>query len=158
MTQPKAESFTASNIMIGFMKYFYLLIFFALVACAPAQPSVQLVDARGLTGTYSGTYTCGQGLTGLDLDVRGFESGRVEAVFNFFPVSQNPNVPSGSFKMAGGYFSNNRLRLEARETDWIRQPNGYIVVNLDGFLSQNATIFSGTVPQCSNSFSVRKKQ
>src|SRR5262249_25896209 len=88
----------------------------ALAACAPRAPAsaaptplptpglVTATTASALAapaeaavlGTWKGTYNCGQGVTGMTLDINQATDGTIDAAFNFYAVAANPTVPSGS--------------------------------------------------------------
>ena len=96
-----------------------------------------------MTGRWKGTYTCGQGLTGFNLDISDEGGGAVSAVFSFGPVESNPGVPNGSYSMTG--------RLDPRSLTltpkaWIEQPSGYVMVGLVAELpGEDPDVLSGTV-------------
>lgn len=112
-----------------------------LVGCSSALHP----DSRFLTGTWTGTFTCSQGLTGVTLVMMGTVFGTVGATFDFFPLPENPGVPSGRFAMNGAYLGTGVLELDADESDWIRKPAGYRTVDLTGVVSGDASSYSGTV-------------
>jgi hypothetical protein len=99
-------------------------------------------DARPLSGEWIGTYTCSQGLTGLTLTLTGHASGAVDAIFSFYAVPENPGVPSGSSHKRGVYQIGGGLNLAPFE--WIDQPPGYVMTELDGHVSPDLTTYSGT--------------
>lgn len=107
-------------------------------------------------GTWQGKYGCAQGLTGLTLTVDSDISGDVSAVFEFYEVPENPGTPNGSFNMAGTY-EDGQLSLVG--TDWIDQPEGYVVVDYESNtdLGIDPDRLFGTVlgPGC-NIFEMRK--
>src|SRR5580692_1723672 len=55
--------------------------------------------ATGLAGTWTGTYVCSQGETGLRLAIRAASGGALTATFNFYAVPANPHVQSGGFTL-----------------------------------------------------------
>jgi serine/threonine protein kinase len=107
---------------------------------APA-PSVSVV------GSWIGAYTCGQGQTGLALEVEGSDEPSLSATFRFFALQDNPGVPSGSFSMTGSQFGSD---VDLRGSTWIRQPTGYQLVDLDGQLSDDGTVLEGNVEDAGN--------
>ena len=123
--------------MLGLM----LIVSIMLVGCSSALSP----DSRFLTGTWTGTYTCTQGVTGLTLEMMGSVFGTVGATFAFYPIPENPGVPSGRFAMRGLLAGTGVLRLDADETDWIEKPTGYRTVDLNGAISSDASTYSGTV-------------
>lgn len=114
---------------------------------APAAANSQsqsAVHSRKLSGTWAGTYTCNQGSTGLTLTIGDApDSGDGAPVtFAFGPTSADPAVPSGSYTMTvtgtgdGPFFFIQR--------DWVKQPAGYVMVDLTGHLTDPNTL-TGTV-------------
>jgi hypothetical protein len=99
------------------------------------------VKASEFVGTWTGTYTCTQGVTGLRLVIRKAGSEHLKAIFNFYPVPSNQGVPSGSFAMRGSYSSKG---VVLRQKYWINQPQGYVMVNLSAPLPVSNTM-NGTV-------------
>ncbi|WP_204912473.1 hypothetical protein [Microlunatus spumicola] len=101
-----------------------------------------------MTGRWKGTYTCGQGLTGFNLDIADVGGGAVSAVLGFGPIESNPGVPNGRYSMTG--------RLDPRSLTllpkaWIEKPSGYVMVGLAAELpGQDPDVLSGTVtsPAC----------
>jgi len=109
----------------------------ATETCASYQTPTAVADASvgagnsarsfDVTGTWVGTYTCSQGLTGLTLTVSGDDSA-LSAEFAFYATDNgDPSVPPGSFRMTGVA----RPRgIELRQQKWITKPNGYAMVDL----------------------------
>jgi hypothetical protein len=103
-----------------------------------------LMTADDWVGRWRGTYVCNQGVTGLQLTVRRSETGEVAAVFSFFPVPENPDVPDGAFDMSGKLGpQRNRLQLFGRM--WINAPPRYLMVGLDGVYDEATGEYSGSV-------------
>ena len=108
----------------------------------PAGPSSSVTRTR-VTGHWKGTYTCGQGLTGLDLEITDQGAGAVAAVFSFGPVKSNPGVPNGSYSMTGR-LDPDLLTLTPKA--WIVHPSGYVMVGLRAVLPGNdSRVLAGTV-------------
>ncbi|HWO87533.1 MAG TPA: hypothetical protein VNL98_00125 [Gemmatimonadales bacterium] len=130
----------------------------ALAACSPAlrqgatPPERTEPDATPLAGRWTGTYTCGQGETGLTLTITPGVMGQLEARFEFRALPSNPSVPSGEYWMAGWVTTDGHVALVGVE--WIRQPPNYIMVGLWGRLSADRRRFSGIVPECAAPFSL----
>ena len=96
-----------------------------------------------MTGGWRGTYTCGQGLTGFDLDLSDEGGGAVSAVFSFGPVERNLGVPKGSYSMTGRL---DRRSLTLTPKAWIEKPPGYVMVGLVAELpGEDPDVLSGTV-------------
>ena len=126
-------------------------------------PGVQLANpspastTSPLTGTWTGSYFCAQGKTGLRLAVQATPDGTLTATFNFYAVPDNPGVPSGSFTMTGTYSD---AGVDLTHDHWISQPPGYLMVDLSaGPPTQGGTALSGNVsgpaPDCTT-FTVTK--
>ncbi len=123
-------------------------------AAPAAGPGPALSPAR-LTGTWTGTYFCPQGWTGLRLVLKAASNGALAATFDFYPIDGNPGVPSGSFTLTGSY-SARGFRLRPRH--WISEPPNYLMVSLTAPApGNNDTTLTGSVtgPGCTT-FSVSR--
>ena len=110
-----------------------------------------------LTGTWTGSYICSQGLTGLRLVILAARDGTLTGTFSFYALPANPGVPSGEGTITGTYSA---TRTDIMPGHWIRQPPGYVLVGLiAGPPADNGTLLRGRVsnpgPGCST-FSVTK--
>lgn len=107
-----------------------------------------------ISGAWEGSYACQQGSTGLTLYTAQSEGKRVRALFHFYPLIDNPDVPEGCFEM-DGLFDKKTQRVEFRGKQWIVQPSGYITVDLSGKIDDDE--MSGRVKAggC-NSFELKK--
>jgi len=127
----------------------HLRIAVAITAVA-AVATVGLVIAApwkspspGLSGTWTGTYYCSQGKTGLRLTMQAGSGGRINARFNFYAVPSNPGVPSGSYTMTG---SSSAKGVVLTPDHWISEPPGYEMVALSGHLAPgNQNVLAGQV-------------
>lgn len=100
--------------------------FAALLALAFAGTA----HARDLTGVWTGTYVCAQGVTGLELTVTA-QGSRLAAVFRFGETPDNPGVPDGAFEMSGHHNRNtDAVALDAGA--WLEKPDDYEIVHLRG--------------------------
>jgi hypothetical protein len=107
-----------------------------------------------VTGTWKGSYLgCNQGPTGLTLIVEpaGQTGNQLAAKFEFHALPSNPGVPSGSYTMKGYLFPGIVVLYGNK---WIKQPSGYIMVDLAGPLPKSGK-FSGAVSTCST-FSLKR--
>ena len=124
-------------------------------AVSHRSTSSAAVNTPVLTGTWTGSYICSQGLTGLRLVVRTGRDGTLTGTFSFYALPANPGVPSGEGTITGTYSA---TRTDIRPGRWIRQPPGYVLVGLiAGPPADNGTLLRGRVtnPGCST-FSVTK--
>jgi eukaryotic-like serine/threonine-protein kinase len=111
--------------------------------------------SSGLAGTWTGTYVCSQGQTGLRLAIQTAAGGTLTATFNFYAVPANPGVPSGSFTMTG---TSSRAGVHLTHGHWIKEPAGYMMIDLSAPpASDGGAVLSGTVttPGCTT-FTVKK--
>jgi hypothetical protein len=125
----------------------------AVIVARPTSPAA--ANTPVLTGTWTGSYICSQGLTGLRLVVRAARDGTLTGTFSFYALPANPGVPSGEGTITGTYSA---TRTDIRPGRWIRQPPGYVLVGLiAGAPADNGTLLRGRVsnPGCST-FSVTK--
>jgi hypothetical protein len=79
-------------------------------------------------GAWKGAYGCAQGVTGLTLTIEPAVDDQISATYEFYAVPENPDVPTGSFRMTGTY-KEGRLALQGSE--WIQQPPGYLMVDYE---------------------------
>ncbi len=75
-----------------------------------------------MTGDWTGTYTCSQGLTGVKLAIADEGAGTVAATVSFYAVPGNPGVPDGSYVATGSYSASSGLVLNPDY--WINEPPG----------------------------------
>ena len=122
-----------------------IFVVLLLSACSgdAFAPRVDMDDATELTGTWTGSYTCSQGVTGVWLDLVGYASGRVEGTFRFFPVASHPGVATGSFRMLGSLAQAGGVVLAGGA--WIERPPGYGTVDLEGRVDSTGALFTGDV-------------
>jgi hypothetical protein len=116
-----------------------------------------------LNGTWEGTYVCLQGLTNLKLVVKAKSTTEIDAVFLFSAHPQNPNIPSGRFRMTGNLEILNSKDmpnlLDLKATTWINRPADWLTVDLRGDISSSKRRITGNVltPGCST-FDVVKRE
>ena len=80
-----------------------------------------------LTGTWTGTYFCSQGWTGVRLVLKATSSGSLTATANFYALNGNPGVPSGSYALTGSYSAQG---FQLTPDYWISEPPAYVMVGL----------------------------
>jgi eukaryotic-like serine/threonine-protein kinase len=127
----------------------------ALAVAVSHRSTSPAADTPVLTGTWTGSYICSQGLTGLRLVVRAAPDGTLTGTFSFYALPANPHVPSGEGTITGTYSA---TRTDIRPGHWIKQPPGYVLVGLAaGPPADNGTLLRGRVSDsgCST-FSVTK--
>jgi hypothetical protein len=115
-----------------------LLILVPLLLCGCATP-----PPVSISGQWLGAFTCGDGLTGLTLDIGEPLGEHVPATSSFYALPSNPGVPSGRFWMGGSLMANDRLVLQAG--GWLEQTSGAEMFDLDGTLSADRRTYSGLV-------------
>jgi serine/threonine protein kinase len=100
-----------------------------------------------LTGTWTGSYVCPQGSTGLRLALKATSSGGLTATFSFYPTASNVSVPSGSFALTGSYTAKG---FQLTPDHWINKPQNYSMVGLTGAANKSDTALSGSIvsPGC----------
>jgi hypothetical protein len=124
------------------MRRTFLLAAFAAMLALPA------LAQEG--GVWQGTYDCAQGETYLRLTIGPEKNGSRDAVFYFYPKSVGANSASGCFSMTGRDVYGNGMFLY-RQREWIKQPFGYVMVDLQGRVDRQNRVFEGLVagPGCS---------
>ena len=114
---------------------------------APAAPPIPFIAGE----TWNGSYQCG-GSSTLALHITHVSGNSVSATFDF----KSSSGKAGSFNMSGTFTPvTHHLALNAGS--WIKQPPGFVSVNLDGTVAPDNHAYAGRVigPGCS-SFSVRR--
>jgi hypothetical protein len=79
-------------------------------------------DASGLTGVWVGKYICQQGVTGVLMAIQGRADGRLQVRFSFYPLPENPFVPSGTVDVQGLLQG---THLTAQQYVWVSHPAGF---------------------------------
>jgi len=109
--------------------------------------------SNNISGNYVGTYKCGQGTTGLTLSIsQNNNAPELDAEFNFYPVTSNLNVPSGSYLMKGTI---NGQKISLKGTEWIQQPDGYGMVDIECTWDKTNKTLKGII--CNNEFKLTKQ-
>lgn len=110
------------------------------VAQAPQKGEDEATRLRMLSGTWSGTYTCSQGVTGATLQIVASSSQNVGALLQF----SVPNSPSGAYFMRG-VFNPATNGIVMNFTKWKYQPAGYAPANITGTVNFASGELRGTV-------------
>ncbi len=124
-------------------------LFLAAAALSVASPASS--SDGTVIGEWSGRYTCAQGITGVRVVVAEATPVGATALFHFFAVPENPNVPEGCFTLEGTYDSA-AGRLDLHGADWLMRPSGYVTVDFLGQVDPAGARFSGRVvgPGCTS--------
>ena len=120
---------------------------------APQKNEDEATRLSMLSGTWTGTYTCQQGVTGVTLQIVASSSQNIGALLQFAV----PNARSGAYFMRG-VFNPATNGLAMNFTTWKYQPEGYAAANITGTVNFASKELRGTIllPGCST-FSVRKQ-
>jgi hypothetical protein len=121
--------------------HFKLLLMLCLILISTLGYSQK---TNQLSGKWIGTYICPQGETGLLLEIK-YQSNSLFAIFNFYPVRSNPNIPSGSFSMSVSLEKNN---LSLTPLEWIVKPSGYTMTGFSLIWNKNTDCLQGII--CNN--------
>lgn len=120
----------------------------------PTPASSASLSSSAFIGTWTGSYVCSQGRTGLKLVIQAGPDRTLTATFNFFALSSNPGVPSGSYTMTG---TRNSTGADFTQGQWINQPPGYEMVDLSvDPPSDGGTDLSGTITTCGTAFTLTR--
>lgn len=126
----------------------------ALLLCLAATPAA----AQEIAGTWRGIYTCAQGNTALTLTINRVGKDEVRALFHFQAAPDNPGVPSGCYELTGRVAAPSG-RFTLTPSFWIAQPQGYMMVGLEGTIRADGMAMSGRVtdPSCTT-FQLARRQ
>jgi hypothetical protein len=121
-----------------------VLLLAGLAVAAPAAAQ------EALLGRWVGGYVCGQGETGLVLQVDRLPEGGAAALFHFWPPPGNPAAAEGCFEMRAEAGKGDPGALSLRAGRWLLRPEGYLTVDLHGRIDASGTRFEGSVdgPGC----------
>jgi hypothetical protein len=106
------------------------------------------------TRTWRGSYSCGQGETGLEVTLRSLGQDRLEGTMSFFPLPTNPGVPRGCYRVTGQADAATRT-IQLRGGEWVRQPPGYHVVDLSGRIGADHSISGQVLSEGCGQFQLR---
>ncbi|MDR2580567.1 MAG: hypothetical protein LBC85_06200 [Fibromonadaceae bacterium] len=95
---------------------------------------------RKLVGVWEGSYSAGQGETGLTLTVFE-EGGNFKATFDFYNLPSKNNAANGKYYMNVSYNTSTK-RYSLIGYEWIKRPRNYGFADLEGTLTGN--VFSGS--------------
>jgi len=125
--------------------FFSLILGLSMVGCTTSPSATYSLP--DLIGVWEGSYTAGQGETGLTLTV--FEAnGNYRAVFYFYNLPSRTNtaiLPEGA---DGSYYMNvfsnhSTKKYNLVGYEWIKKPGGgWVFVDLEGIVHGN--VFTGT--------------
>jgi len=110
---------------------------------AVAAPVRAQEESDALTGNWQGSYVCAQGHTGLTLTIDRQAGRDFSGVFHFYALRDNIKVPEGCFTVSGRIVGSRQVEIKG--ATWIRQPTGYITVNLHGRVASDGITISGGV-------------
>lgn len=94
-----------------------------------------------LRGVWDGTYTCNQGLTAVTLIIEP-DGEHWSGLFSFGPDKRNKDVPEGLYELD---VTDDGGEISFIGGDWVTQPEGYVIVDLHGRMSDDLTVISGQV-------------
>lgn len=89
-----------------------------------------------------GDYDCRQGNTSFSLRILDVRGRVVRAVFDF---RHAPSGAAGAYLITGTYDADTR-RAHFEPTQWIVQPENYIMVNMEGEVALDGSLFAGKIP------------
>ena len=110
-----------------------------------ASAHAQQAPTPAISGEWIGKYVCSQGITALKLNVSQSSSGALTATFSFGPLPENPNIPSGAYRMEGAFDPLTR-KVKLHGVKWIEAPDNYVMVDLDGRVDTDGARIDGRVP------------
>lgn len=96
--------------------------------------------------TWVGDYDCAQGNTGMALRIVDVRGRVIRAIFDF---THSPSGAAGKYIVSGAYDPETRsVRFEPSQ--WLEQPDNYIMVPMTGEISLDDSLFAGKInhPSC----------
>lgn len=132
------------------MKKLFILSFVLLTSLF-----VNAQNAKKITGKWKGSYSCSQGETGLTLKIKGKSNGTFFGTFQFYPLASNSNAKSGKFSFTGTFDASGKVVITQKK--WLKQPDNYIMVDLNGELENENTIRGKIITDGCGDFIVSRK-
>jgi TolB-like protein len=117
----------------------------------PVPQTPRQISEHDLVGVWKGSYGQGDGETALILSV--FEEGSSYiAIFDFYNLPGKSNAKEGKYYMSVSY-NRAREKFYLKGTEWIEQPSGYVMVDLEGTITRD--VFSGFLSNYGNGYRFR---
>ncbi len=119
--------------------------------------SVAATPGAAFEGTWTGHYTCAQGLTGLTLTVTKANPPGLIARFCFCAIPANPELPTGEGEL-GAPFAPGQTVADFTPLRWIMQPPGWEMVPFQLRLSEDGRSLAGQIDSsdCVRPFELRR--
>ena len=101
---------------------------------------------RGLEGTWTGQFRCGQGAMILDIQVRRDRSSELNAIVNFKPTEHSTDTVKGGQWTAKVSFSENSRYATVQPDEWTDQPtSSHQMLTFKGRLDEPEMFLTGDV-------------
>jgi uncharacterized caspase-like protein len=123
----------------------------ALAAPAAAPAAAPPAASAGLAGLWRGEYRCQNDRIGFSIDIAAAKTDQLRAVLEFFPTTNSPFVPRGSYTLFGEH-SPKDGQVRFRAAAWIDRPVGIQRHDFDGRLEADGRTMSGHIltPGCAD--------
>jgi len=109
-------------------------------------------DPFPLHSKWRGQYRCAQGVTAMYLELTAKPDGALAAIFEFGPTPENPQVPTGAYRLEGKIRAGSQgtFEIALAPLEWIMEPEGYIMVSLSATSSRKQRRLVGRIehPAC----------
>jgi hypothetical protein len=120
---------------------------------ATVGPVLPTAQAGDFNARYIGSYICGNTETYLVLDLTAKPDGSLTGVFNFGGL-HTPEISYylGSYALQGEW---KEAHFKLKGQQWLKQPNGYIMTDMEGDLTKLGSSGKVLSPRC-GSFAVKR--
>jgi hypothetical protein len=114
---------------------------------ATMGPVLASASAANYTGEFTGDYICGKSPSTLQLSLSALPDGSISGIFRFGGDRMAPmNYAVGAYSLKGRWQGSHfSLKSEA----WIRQPDGYVMIDIEGDISDRGVFGKVLFPNCS---------
>ncbi len=114
---------------------------------AAMGPALESAAATNFTGSFTGDYICGNDSTTLQLSLSAKPNGSLVGIFRFGGDRMaEMNYALGTYSMIGNW-TGSHFTLKSQA--WIRQPAGYVMVDIEGDISERGVFGKVVSPSCS---------
>jgi hypothetical protein len=118
-------------------------------------PALKSVSATNFTGNFTGDYVCANSPSTLQFSLSADPDGKLVGIFRFGGDRMaEMNYAVGAYSLKGRWQGSH---FELKGDAWIRQPDGYVMVDFEGEISDRGVFGKVVHPACST-FTATKVQ
>ena len=122
---------------------------------AAMGPALKSGTAADFTGSFTGDYICRNDSTTLQLSLSAKPDGSLVGIFRFGGDRMaEMNYAVGAYSMRGSWAGSH---FTLKSNSWIRQPDGFVMVDIEGDISERGVFGKVLYPSCSTFMATKVK-